>query len=48
LNFGERNLFEAQMAEFIRVVRSQKEPSRCTLKDSLLLLDVLEKIKKEN
>ena len=47
LNLGPRNLFEAQMAEFIRAVRTHEQPSRCTVGDSILLLDAHERIKKE-
>jgi myo-inositol 2-dehydrogenase/D-chiro-inositol 1-dehydrogenase len=42
LKFGPLNLFEAQMAEFVHMVRWQKEPSRCTMQDSLRLLETLE------
>jgi ABC-type multidrug transport system ATPase subunit len=40
------NLFEAQMAEFVNMVRWQKEPSRCTFRDSLRLLETLELLNK--
>lgn len=46
LNFGPRNLFEAQMAEFVRLVRTRKEPSRSTIHDSLVLLETLELLRK--
>lgn len=48
LNFGQHNLFEAQMAEFVRAVRLQKQPSRCTIHDSVLLLEAIELMKKGN
>lgn len=48
LNFGQRNLFEAQMAEFVRAVRIQKDPSHCTLSDSVSLLETLEILKERN
>jgi predicted dehydrogenase len=47
LNFGMRNLFEAQMAEFIRRVRTRQEPDRCTVKDSILLLEAMNLLRKE-
>jgi len=47
LNFGRRNLFEAQMAEFIRRVRTRQEPDRCTVKDSILLLEAMNLLRKE-
>jgi predicted dehydrogenase len=46
LKFGVLNLFEAQMAEFVHMVRWQKEPSRCTFRDSLRLLETLELLNK--
>lgn len=42
--FGYHNLFEAQMAEFVRAVRYRRQPRRCTIEDSLLLLEVFEKL----
>lgn len=45
LTFGKLNLFEAQMAEFIHMVRWQREPSRCTLRDSLRLLETIDLLK---
>lgn len=47
LNFGMRNLFEAQMAEFIRRVRTRQEPDRGTVKDSILLLEAMNLLRKE-
>jgi len=43
-DFGYHNLFEAQMAEFARAVRYRQQPRRCTIEDSMLLLDVFEKL----
>ncbi len=43
---GESKLFESQMAEFVNAVRSGKQPSRCTVDDSVHLLETLEKIKR--
>ncbi|MGO9176458.1 MAG: Gfo/Idh/MocA family protein [Desulfobaccales bacterium] len=44
INFGYQNLFEAQMAEFARAVRFRIQPRHCTIEDSVLLLEALEKI----
>ncbi len=44
-DFGSRNLFEAQMADFIHAVRSGKSPSRSTLEDSVLLMEAMEKVR---
>ena len=46
-NFGERNLFEAQMADFISSVRAGRQPSRSTIADSVLLMEAMDKIKRE-
>ena len=45
--FGQRNLFEAQMADFINSVRNGEQPSRSTVKDSVLLMEAMNKIKEE-
>lgn len=45
LQFGPTNLFESQMAEFVKAVKNHKQPSRCTIHDSVLLLDTLDLIK---
>ena len=45
LKFGPRNFFEAQMAEFVKAIRSGQQPSRCTLHDSIQLMGALEKIR---
>jgi len=45
LQLGQHNLFEAQMAEFVRAVRTREQPSRCTIADSRLLLEALEKLR---
>lgn len=45
--FGQRNLFKAQMAEFINSVRNGEQPSRSTIKDSVLLMEAMNKIKEE-
>jgi myo-inositol 2-dehydrogenase/D-chiro-inositol 1-dehydrogenase len=47
-NFGYHNMFEAQMAEFVRGVKFRKQPRRCTIQDSVLLLETLEKLRKGN
>jgi predicted dehydrogenase len=46
LSFGKLNLFEAQMAEFIRMVRWQQDPARCTLRDSINLLETMEMLQR--
>ncbi len=40
------NLFEAQMAEFVRAVASGTQPSRGNVRDSLYLLQTLEQIRR--
>lgn len=47
-NFGYHNMFEAQMAEFVRGVKYRKQPRRSTINDSVLLLETLEKLRKGN
>jgi predicted dehydrogenase len=44
-NFESHNMFEAQMAEFVRGVEFRKQPRRCTVHDSVLLLETLEKLR---
>jgi len=46
LSFGKVNLFDAQMAEFVRGLRLKRKPSRCTLDDSLAILETLELLRK--
>jgi myo-inositol 2-dehydrogenase/D-chiro-inositol 1-dehydrogenase len=48
LNFGPRNLFEAQMAEFVQAVRAQTPPERCTIQDSLELMKTMEKLQERS
>ncbi|RMD64180.1 gfo/Idh/MocA family oxidoreductase, partial [Candidatus Parcubacteria bacterium] len=47
LQFGPRNLFEAQMAEFVQAVRTRSNPDRNTIQDSVCLMEIMEKIKEE-
>ena len=47
-DLGQRNLFEAQMAEFVSAVKTPRQPSRCTIHDSLLLMEALELMKVPN
>jgi len=47
LNYAQLNLFEAQMAEFVRSLRLKKEPSRCSLRESIQLLETFEKLEKD-
>lgn len=44
INTGRHNLFEAQMAEFVRSVRWQVQPSRCSITDSLLLMEAMDQM----
>ncbi len=46
LSFGQLNLFEAQMAEFVRAVQTRHQPARCTVHDSVLLLEAIEMLRK--
>lgn len=46
INFGHQNLFEAQMAEFVRAVRYRRSPNRCTVEDSVQLLRAMEMLRK--
>jgi len=43
-DFGYHNLFDAQMAEFVRAIRFRIPPRRCTIEDSVLLLTALQKL----
>lgn len=45
LDFGRRNFFEAQMADFVNSVRTRVEPKSGTVKDSVQILSVLDKIR---
>lgn len=42
LQFDWANLFEAQMSAFIRAVETRTAPDRCTVEDSVQLLEVME------
>lgn len=42
LEFGRVNLFEAQMSAFIHAVRTRCAPARCTVDDSVMLLETME------
>jgi len=44
LRLGRKNLFEAQMAEFVQAIRTRRQPSRCTVADSVMLLETMEKL----
>lgn len=39
------NIFEAQMAEFVRAVAERRPPSRSTLADSVMVLDAMEMLR---
>lgn len=45
-DFGYHNLFDAQVAEFVRAIRFRLPPRRCTIEDSVLLLETLQKLTK--
>ena len=45
LHFGYHNMFEVQMAEFVRAVKLRKPPRRGTIHDAVLLLETLEKLR---
>lgn len=45
LQFGPANLFEKQMAEFVTAVQQQTQPTRCSIDDSVRLLETLDLIK---
>ena len=45
--FGRKNLFETQMAEFIRAVRNGSTPEKNTVQDSVLLMEAMEKLNAE-
>lgn len=45
LQFGPKSVFEAEMAEFVRAVRLRRPPSRCTISDSVCLMEALDKLK---
>ena len=42
LELGRVNLFEAQMSAFVHAVRTRSAPGRCTVDDSVLLLQTME------
>jgi predicted dehydrogenase len=44
LQFGPHSVFEAEMAEFVRAVKLNRQPTKCTVGDSVLLLEALEKL----
>ena len=46
LSFGSQNMFESQMAEFVRAVRNREQPTRSTLQDSVLLIEALNQLQK--
>jgi myo-inositol 2-dehydrogenase/D-chiro-inositol 1-dehydrogenase len=46
-NFGHLNLFEAQMAEFVDAVQAEKQPARSAVKDSILLMEAMDKIQQD-
>ena len=47
LDFGPRDFFGAQMADFIRSVEAGTPPSRSTLEDSVLVMEAMEMIKEQ-
>lgn len=47
IHIGQGQLFEAQMATFIHSIRHGMEPTRCTIRDSVLLMETIERIRKK-
>ncbi len=45
LEFPAGNLFENQMAEFVHLVRTRQKPWRCTVEESIHLLEFMEEIR---
>ncbi len=45
VTFGPHNVFEAQMAEFVRSLKLGTPPSKCTVRDSVLIMEALEKLR---
>lgn len=45
LHFGSVNMFEAQMTEFVAMLRERRRPTKSTLADSVLVLEAMEKVK---
>ena len=46
VNMGKRNLFDAQMAEFVRAVRLHEQPANSGIPDSVRLLETLDLLKR--
>ncbi len=46
LGVGQVNMFEAQMAAFVEAVKTRTAPDRCTLTDSVRVLDALEMLRR--
>ena len=44
LRFPATNLFEAQMAEFVRAVRARTQPDRCTVEDAVRIMEIMERL----
>lgn len=44
LHFPATNLFEMQMAEFVRAVRARTQPDRCTVEDAVRIMEVMKGI----
>lgn len=47
LNFGQRNLFDAQMGAFVETVKQRRPPEKNTVEDSVQLMKILTQIKEE-
>jgi len=45
LTFAPANHFEAQMSAFVHAIQTRSEPERCTIEDSVLLLEAMEMLK---
>jgi len=46
-DFGRRNLFDAQMMDFVHAVKTRKPPERNTIDDTIQLMELLEKLSTE-
>jgi predicted dehydrogenase len=47
LRFGRRNVFDVQMISFIQAVLRREKPDRNTIGDSLMLMNILDEIRKQ-
>jgi predicted dehydrogenase len=47
LSTGPENMFAAEMTDFVQAVRLRKQPERCSLDDSVLVLEAIEMLREE-